>query len=112
MAASGIYQLQIAFKLINVNCVTGFHKGDIRPFLVEGQQVGLIKSDVLKQLHKYPEVFCIRDCEYTKQVSNSTNSHNVIMFNRIVNILTGSRRVKSGIPRLQRAHGTTGEGIT
>lgn len=47
---------------------TGFHKGDIRPFLVEGQQVGLIKSDVYKQLLKYPEVFCIRDCEYTKQV--------------------------------------------
>uniref|UniRef100_A0A1B0G5B2 DUF4743 domain-containing protein n=1 Tax=Glossina morsitans morsitans TaxID=37546 RepID=A0A1B0G5B2_GLOMM len=44
-----------------------FQKGDIRPFLVEGQQVGLIKSDVIKQLNKYPEVFCIRDCEYTKQ---------------------------------------------
>lgn len=49
--------------------VIGFQKGDIRPFLVEGQQVGLIKSDVIKQLNKYPEVFCIRDCEYTKQVS-------------------------------------------
>lgn len=51
-------------------CV-GFQKGDIRPFLVEGQQVGLIKSDVIKQLNKYPEVFCIRDCEYTKQVGGS-----------------------------------------
>lgn len=49
----------------------GFQKGDIRPFLVEGQQVGLIKSDVIKQLNKYPEVFCIRDCEYTKQVGNA-----------------------------------------
>ncbi|XP_030377592.1 uncharacterized protein YJR142W [Scaptodrosophila lebanonensis] len=45
----------------------GFQKGDIRPFLVEGQQVGLIKSDVFKQLRKYPEVFCIRDCESTNQ---------------------------------------------
>ncbi|EDV34874.2 uncharacterized protein Dana_GF15848, isoform B [Drosophila ananassae] len=44
-----------------------FNKGDIRPFVVEGHQVGLIKSDVLKQLVKYPEVFCIRDCEQTKQ---------------------------------------------
>ncbi|KAH8272164.1 hypothetical protein KR018_004490, partial [Drosophila ironensis] len=45
----------------------GFSKGDISPFVVEGEHVGLIKSDVLKQLVKYPEVFCIRDCEQTKQ---------------------------------------------
>jgi len=37
--------------------------------VVEGKQVGLIKSDVLKHLEKYPEVFCIRACEQTKQVS-------------------------------------------
>ncbi|XP_037959658.1 uncharacterized protein LOC119689007 isoform X3 [Teleopsis dalmanni] len=46
--------------------LSGFNKGDIRPFLVDGQQVGLVKSDVIKQLLKYPEVFCVRDCEYTK----------------------------------------------
>ncbi|XP_068139992.1 uncharacterized protein [Drosophila tropicalis] len=54
-------------KKFNNFYLTGFQKGDIRPFLVEGQQCGLIKSDVLKQLVKYPEVFCIRDCEHTKQ---------------------------------------------
>lgn len=59
----------ILLCLINVNCVAGFHKDDIRPFLVGGQQVGLIKADVYKQLLKFPEVFCIRDCQYTKQVN-------------------------------------------
>nr|XP_013107327.1 unnamed protein product [Stomoxys calcitrans] len=58
--------LLLAHKFNNFY-LNGFQKGDIRPFLVEGQQVGLIKSDVIKQLNKYPEVFCIRDCEYTKQ---------------------------------------------
>ncbi|XP_022223125.1 uncharacterized protein YJR142W isoform X1 [Drosophila obscura] len=60
-------RLLILAQKFNNFYLTGFHKGDIRPFLVEGQQVGLIKSDVLKQLVKYPEVFCIRDCEQTKQ---------------------------------------------
>lgn len=36
-------------------------KGDCRPFIVDGQQVGLIRPDVLKQLYNYPEVFCIRN---------------------------------------------------
>lgn len=54
---------------MQIDCL-GFRNEDIRPFLVEGQQVGLVKSDVIKQLHEYPEVFCIRDCEYTKQVSD------------------------------------------
>ncbi|XP_017109223.1 uncharacterized protein [Drosophila bipectinata] len=53
--------------IIENRIINGFNKGDTRPFVVEGQQVGLIKSDVLKQLVKYPEVFCIRDCEQTKQ---------------------------------------------
>nr|XP_036226493.1 nudix hydrolase 20, chloroplastic isoform X2 [Bactrocera oleae] len=47
--------------------LTGFQKGDIRPFLVEGEQVGLVKADVIKQLQRYPEIFCIRNCEFTKQ---------------------------------------------
>ncbi|XP_055372183.1 uncharacterized protein LOC129606103 [Condylostylus longicornis] len=47
--------------------LNGFQKGDIRPFLVDGQQVGLIKSEVLKHLKRFPEVFCIRKCEYSNQ---------------------------------------------
>lgn len=47
--------------------LTGFQKGDIRPFLVEGEQVGLVKADVIKQLQCYPEIFCIRNCEFSKQ---------------------------------------------
>ncbi|XP_016946211.1 uncharacterized protein LOC108021884 isoform X1 [Drosophila biarmipes] len=60
-------RLLILAQKCNNFYLTGFHKCDIRPFVVEGQQVGLIKSDVLKHLTKYPEVFCIRDCEETKQ---------------------------------------------
>lgn len=44
------------------------HRGDCRPFIVDGEQVGVIRPDVLKQLFKYPEVFCIRDKENTKVV--------------------------------------------
>lgn len=64
---SSLWLDKVCYKQ-NIFFFLGFQKGDIRPFLVEGQQVGLIKSDVIKQLNKYPEVFCIRDCEYTKQV--------------------------------------------
>jgi len=43
------------------NCfyLSGLVKGDCRPFVVDGQQVGLIKQDVLKHLNKYPNVFRI-----------------------------------------------------
>ena len=46
----------------------GLHKGDCRPFIVDGQQVGVVWPDVLKQLFKYPEVFCIQDWANTKVV--------------------------------------------
>jgi Domain of unknown function (DUF4743) len=39
----------------------GFEKNVCRPFIVCGQQVGLIRSDVIGELIKYPEVFFIRD---------------------------------------------------
>lgn len=40
------------------------------PFVVEGQQVGLIKENVKSVLLlKYPEVFCLRDYHDTKKVS-------------------------------------------
>lgn len=50
------------------NLILGLHRGDCRPFIVDGEQVGVIRPDVLKQLLKYPEVFCIRDKENTKVV--------------------------------------------
>lgn len=68
--ASSDLKLSRLFKLaqkFNNFYLTGYQKGEIRPFLVEGQQVGLIKADIAKHLLKYPEVFCIRDCEYTKE---------------------------------------------
>lgn len=37
----------------------GLVKGECRPFVVDGQQVGLIRPDVLKQLYNYPDVFRI-----------------------------------------------------
>lgn len=38
----------------------GLYKGDCRPFIVDGKQVGVVRPDVLTQLAKYPEVFCLR----------------------------------------------------
>ncbi|KAH8376868.1 hypothetical protein KR093_001795 [Drosophila rubida] len=67
MSSTDVSRLLGLAQKFNNFYLTGVPKGDIRPFLVGGQQVGLIKSDVYKQLLKYPEVFCIRDCEYTKQ---------------------------------------------
>lgn len=49
----------------------GFEKNVCRPFIVCGQQVGLIRPDVMGELMKYPEVFFIRD------VAKSDNSQEV-----------------------------------
>lgn len=47
---------------------------DSLPFVVEGQQVGLIKENVKSVLLlKYPEVFCLRDYHDTKKVSQGVN---------------------------------------
>lgn len=52
----------------------GLTSGECRPFIVDGQQVGLIRPDVLKQLFKYPEVFCIRnDCNQQPKTNSSNN---------------------------------------
>lgn len=39
----------------------GFEQNACSPFIVCGQQVGLIRPDVMKELLKFPEVFFIRD---------------------------------------------------
>lgn len=43
-------------------------KGDCRPFVVDGHQVGLVSQNVIEQLLKYPEVFHVRAPEHGKQV--------------------------------------------
>uniref|UniRef100_A0A182SJX4 Nudix hydrolase domain-containing protein n=1 Tax=Anopheles maculatus TaxID=74869 RepID=A0A182SJX4_9DIPT len=42
-------------------------KGDCRPFVVDGHQVGLVSQNVIEQLLKHPEVFHIRAPEHGKQ---------------------------------------------
>ncbi|KAJ8920272.1 hypothetical protein NQ315_011933 [Exocentrus adspersus] len=56
MSVSQVFKLAEKF-----NCfyLTGLKSPDYKPFLVEGFQVGLIRPDVMKQLLKYPEVFCV-----------------------------------------------------
>ncbi|XP_053675784.1 uncharacterized protein LOC128726028 [Anopheles nili] len=51
------------------NCfyLNGFMRGDCRPFVVDGHQVGLVSQNVIEQLLKYPEVFHIRAPEHGKQ---------------------------------------------
>ncbi|XP_058818289.1 uncharacterized protein LOC131681497 [Topomyia yanbarensis] len=51
------------------NCfyLNGLVKGNCRPFVVDGQQVGLITQNVMEQLLKYPEVFCVKNAEPGKQ---------------------------------------------
>ncbi|XP_015114713.1 uncharacterized protein YJR142W [Diachasma alloeum] len=51
--------LKIANKF---NCfyLSGFHTGKCRAFVVDGQQVGLVRSDVMKELVNYPQVFEIQ----------------------------------------------------
>lgn len=34
----------------------GFHAGECRAFVVDGQQVGLVRPDVMKELLNYPQV--------------------------------------------------------
>ncbi|XP_317501.5 uncharacterized protein LOC1277981 isoform X1 [Anopheles gambiae] len=58
--------LKLAHKF---NCfyLNGFMKGDCRPFVVDGHQVGLVSQNVIEQLLKYPEVFHVRAPEHGKQ---------------------------------------------
>lgn len=55
-------------------CVVGLPKGECRPFVVEGKQVGLIRPDILKQLYRYPALFHISEqdisevCIYIKLI--------------------------------------------
>ncbi|KAK0167098.1 hypothetical protein PV327_004541 [Microctonus hyperodae] len=47
------------------NCfyLSGFRTGECRAFVVDGQQVGLVRPDVMKELLNYPQVFQVQpDC--------------------------------------------------
>lgn len=42
--------------LLNLQYSLGFHTGECRAFFVDGQQVGLVRPDIMKELLKYPQV--------------------------------------------------------
>lgn len=41
--------------------IAGLYKGECRPFVVDGLQVGVVRPDILKELLKYPEIFVFRE---------------------------------------------------
>lgn len=43
-------------KLCQRICFLGFHVGECRAFVVDGQQVGLVRPDVMKEILNYPQV--------------------------------------------------------
>lgn len=43
------------------NFPSGFEKSKCSPFVICGQQVGLVLPEILLELVKYPEVFFIHD---------------------------------------------------
>lgn len=58
-----VYELNINMKLTYIYyCVQGLHEGICKPFVVAGHQVGLIRPDVMKHLHRFPEVNNFRRC--------------------------------------------------
>lgn len=67
----GVYSnvRRLIIKLI-VCVFSGLSKGDCRPFVVDGKQVGVIRPDVLRQLALHPEVFCLRSSANTTTASS------------------------------------------
>lgn len=47
-------------KKCNCFYLSGFHSGECRAFVVDGQQVGLVRPDVMKELLNYPQVFQVQ----------------------------------------------------
>ncbi|CAB0029540.1 unnamed protein product [Trichogramma brassicae] len=44
-------------KKFNCFYLSGLHAGDCRAFVVDGQQIGLVRPDVMKELLNHPQVF-------------------------------------------------------
>ncbi|XP_032674653.1 uncharacterized protein LOC116845722 [Odontomachus brunneus] len=60
MAVSDKKPMSRLMKLANkFNCfyLSGFHTGEYRAFVVDGQQVGLVRLDVMKEILNYPQMF-------------------------------------------------------
>lgn len=51
-----------------VSSTEGLYKAECRPFVVDGQQVGVIRPNILMELLKFPEVFLIREQNMKKFV--------------------------------------------
>ncbi|XP_066993580.2 uncharacterized protein [Anabrus simplex] len=62
MAATELSMSRLLKLAHKFNCfyLTGLSKGDCRPFIVEGHQVGLVRPDVILHLMRYPDVFHIQ----------------------------------------------------
>lgn len=43
-------------------------RGNCTPFIIDGHQVGLIRSDIIKELEKYPDVFIFKQITGTEVV--------------------------------------------
>ncbi|XP_049866150.1 uncharacterized protein LOC126366864 [Pectinophora gossypiella] len=59
MNPENISELLKLARKFNCFYLSGLHQGLCKPFIVAGHQVGLIRSDVMKHLHRFPEVFRI-----------------------------------------------------
>nr|CAD7410344.1 unnamed protein product [Timema cristinae] len=53
-------KLNTTSALANYATEAGIHKGDCRPFIVEGHQVGLVRPDVMCELVRYPDIFHVQ----------------------------------------------------
>ncbi|KAJ8867149.1 hypothetical protein PR048_033013 [Dryococelus australis] len=49
-------KLQTHNRVYQITC-EWLHKGDCRPFIIEGHQVGLVRPDVMRELLCYPDIF-------------------------------------------------------
>lgn len=63
----------VSSLLLPLSLTPGLSKGDCRPFVVDGKQVGVIRPDVLQQLALHPEVFCLRSS------GNNTNTRQEVV---------------------------------
>jgi len=43
-----------------ISLFLGLSKGECRPFVIEGYQVGLIRPDMVKNLQRFPDVFDVQ----------------------------------------------------
>nr|CAD7434020.1 unnamed protein product [Timema monikensis] len=60
ISPSSAVKLNTTSALANYATEAGIHKGDCRPFIVEGHQVGLVRPDVMCELVRYPDIFHVQ----------------------------------------------------